>query len=596
MAEIIPNGDIELYRDIPLDRDYNHTWYFTSANGQMLKMREYLSNQYSTFTNMSYMRSGRNEIKIECAIANLQDVNYMSFINKTPFESRRYFAFVDDIEYINNETTKLHYRIDPIQTYFFDYDIMPSFVEREHAASDGLFENVIPEDFKNMELVINRYDISLTFNTKLGGSSNNDFICVLTRPNQISDEIIQGIMANNYPVYLGSVYPFFVSPIKIRNAGSGTSILIPATSSDYSYDGTENFAKNFQISVIDSLSIENWEIYDMYVVPADLHALTSYSTSVAGSGNYTITKNFYISKHFKYGDTTYTPKNKKLYTSPYKNFTIFSQMDGIKQYDVQKFVGDTQNIGNDDILRITLKLDLYEVPMASGVISVYNYDTGKSITPISDMSKFNLSTLSYRTPYSVDSYSKFLAQRAQGIGFHALVKGFSVIPHSLQTINFSQTPSGREKGVTPQVAGLGAIASGLNAIADIGSSLMNAYRSTDTLSGQFDIDVATAQTVRYGAYLFEYNIRPEQAKIVDDFFTMYGYATKTVKQPNRNARKSFTYVKTINCEIEPKNKGMQNSAKEQIQEIYNHGITFWHSDKTIGDYTVANDPTGNIGG
>lgn len=591
MAEIIPNGDIELYRDIPLDRDYNHTWYFTSANGQMLKMREYLDNQYSTFTNMSYMRSGRNEIKIECAIANLQDVNYMSFINKTPFESRRYFAFVDDIEYINNETTKLHYRIDPIQTYFFDYDIMPSFVEREHAASDELFENVIPEDFNNMELVVNHTDSRFAFKTNLGGSANNDYLCVLCRPNK-DDPLSQAFYSANHPIYNGSPYPLFVSPVNLIDTSEPTPTLTPFPQT-YNWNNTEQKAKDVRETVINKLIRVNWDIFDMYITPGDLHYLTAYSSEVAGSGIYSETRAFYIDNNFRYGNKFYTPKNKKLYTSPYKYFTIFSPMDGTKNYDLQKMkISSAEN----NAFSFDVHIDLFEVPQASGVITIPDYDTGVVLSQFSDGTKFNIPTLAYRTPYSIDSFNQFLAQRAQGIGFHAMVKGFSVIPHSLQTIKFSNLISGRMKGVTPEVAGLGAVASGLNAIADVGSSLINAYNQSDTLSGQFDIDIATSQNTRYGAYMIEYNIRPEQAKIVDDFFTMYGYATKTVKQPNRNARTSFTYVKTINCEIEPKNKGMQNSAKEQIQEIYNHGITFWHSDKTIGDYTVANDPTGNIGG
>ena len=45
------------------------------------------------------------------------------------------------------------------------------------------------------------------------------------------------------------------------------------------------------------------------------------------------------------------------------------------------------------------------------------------------------------------------------------------------------------------------------------------------------------------------HVQPEIAKSIDDYFTMFGYATKQVKVPNINVRPHWTYTKTIDCNV-----------------------------------------------
>ena len=89
------------------------------------------------------------------------------------------------------------------------------------------------------------------------------------------------------------------------------------------------------------------------------------------------------------------------------------------------------------------------------------------------------------------------------------------------------------------------------------------------------------------------DVRKDYAKLIDDFFTMYGYATNAVKVPNTHVRKNFTYVKTCNCLIKPKdNKALNYDDEEKITSIYNNGITFWVNPENVGDYSVDNTPIG----
>ena len=79
----------------------------------------------------------------------------------------------------------------------------------------------------------------------------------------------------------------------------------------------------------------------------------------------------------------------------------------------------------------------------------------------------------------------------------------------------------------------------------------------------------------------------EQAKMIDDYFTRFGYAIKKTQIPNRNARPHWTYVKTIGCVIEG---SCPADVEATICSIYDNGITFWNNPDEIGDYSLDNSP------
>lgn len=79
--------------------------------------------------------------------------------------------------------------------------------------------------------------------------------------------------------------------------------------------------------------------------------------------------------------------------------------------------------------------------------------------------------------------------------------------------------------------------------------------------------------------------KTEYLKIIDDYFTMYGYKVNSVKIPNITGRPNWNYVKTINANI------LGNIPQEDIQElknIFDNGVTFWHNPDTFLDYSQNN--------
>lgn len=81
------------------------------------------------------------------------------------------------------------------------------------------------------------------------------------------------------------------------------------------------------------------------------------------------------------------------------------------------------------------------------------------------------------------------------------------------------------------------------------------------------------------------HIKPEFATIIDDYFTMFGYATHRTKIPNRNVRPHWTYTKTTGCVV---HGSVPADDMKSICRIFDNGITFWKNGNEIGDYSLDN--------
>lgn len=88
-------------------------------------------------------------------------------------------------------------------------------------------------------------------------------------------------------------------------------------------------------------------------------------------------------------------------------------------------------------------------------------------------------------------------------------------------------------------------------------------------------------------YMAETCITKQYAMAIDEYFTMYGYATERVKVPNISSRPHFNYTKTKDCIITGK---IPADDLKKICKIFDNGITFWKNADEVGDYTLNNSP------
>lgn len=151
---IQPNSTVILLKAVPLDKNYENTLWFDSASDQY----SHFASSYTkkTFSNISYQRVYRDKIRLQVEADSIYDYNYMLFQN-TSFGSKWFYAFILSATYINNVTTEIEYQIDVMQTWLFQAILKPSFVEREHVATDAIGEWLQPEPVDTGDMVTMTY-------------------------------------------------------------------------------------------------------------------------------------------------------------------------------------------------------------------------------------------------------------------------------------------------------------------------------------------------------------------------------------------------------------------------------------------------------
>ncbi|MBP9988956.1 MAG: hypothetical protein KBT46_05600 [Ruminococcus sp.] len=146
---IVPNSELCLLMDVPLQKNYEHTISFLTAIEQENYFKRKI--KYSS-DNYSFIRANGNSIKVPYSAESLFDVNYIMFKN-TNFGNKWFFAFVNSIDYVNNSTAEIKFEIDVIQTWLFDFELKQSFIDREHTSTDSIGGNVVPENIETGEYV-----------------------------------------------------------------------------------------------------------------------------------------------------------------------------------------------------------------------------------------------------------------------------------------------------------------------------------------------------------------------------------------------------------------------------------------------------------
>ena len=149
MAYIQPHSNIYVLKDVPLNPSYDDTFTFKNKEEQY----NYFINKVKfELVNYSIVRERTNALRVEGDIGEYYDVNYLMFQNDN-FSDKWFYAFIVDVQYINPNTTLIVFQLDVMQSWMFDYTILPSLVEREHVYDDSLYANLIPEGIQVNERI-----------------------------------------------------------------------------------------------------------------------------------------------------------------------------------------------------------------------------------------------------------------------------------------------------------------------------------------------------------------------------------------------------------------------------------------------------------
>ena len=82
------------------------------------------------------------------------------------------------------------------------------------------------------------------------------------------------------------------------------------------------------------------------------------------------------------------------------------------------------------------------------------------------------------------------------------------------------------------------------------------------------------------------SIKAENARVIDEYFSTFGYKVARVKVPNVTGRTNWNYVKTIDANI---HAYIPQKDCVEIKNMFNAGVTFWHNPSTFLDYSQSNN-------
>lgn len=567
MAYIQPNSIIEFFGDLSISPSYENSLYFENEAAK----DSYFSGltKLGTVSNCTYSRENRGFVRVELPMGRLIGATYMRFKN-TSFENKWFYAFVKQVNWINNLTTEIQFNIDPLMTWMGTFTLNQCYIERQHTLNDGIGNNIAEEGLSIGEYVIEDKEL-ITL-----GTSRIVMVYI-----ENSADVADGKM-------IGGVY----SPYKC-------AVFRPD-----------------QLSVINDL-LETLVEKNLIQNVVSLYMCYSDITNSIVDSDGTGSEEVVIEKPYQ-SLNGYVPRNKKLFCYPYKFMEIDNREGDSHEYYYEYFntLPDQTSSGNCNFYMYWVANAKCDV-----LIAPRNY---KGNTQVGKNVLFNERIGMSHFPqcaFATDTYAAYLAQKNAYLmqektkaNIKGAISGAVVAAGALSLGAVAAAPA---LAVAAPVAGLiaGPVAAGAGAAGAMGSLttaaatigtgaavgglvpmskviaenlIENKIRPTtpETASGDLTIDALFSASQKCFVAI-KRCITKNYAMMLDSYFDMYGYAVKQRGIPNMNARPNWTFVKTIGCSV---GGNLPADDAAAIETIFDNGIRFWKNHSNIGNYNLNNSP------
>lgn len=555
MAYVEPSGIIQLMKGINLDNRYAHTIYFENESLQ----NTYFSSKVThTFDRQSYTRHNSDIIRIKVASDAVADCTYMRFQNKN--NGKWYYAFINYVDYINENVTAITFEIDVMQTWFFQtgHDIKPCFVDREHVSTDTFGIYHAPDTPKTDEYVYKWL-------------KDSDLLQSYTVCVSISSEPTQFSEYDN-------------------NAYNGCRTLRYLETAENASTITEQIKELLGGSW--DKNVQSANMIDMYSFP------TAFASDTIANNVHDV-ENIAMPTSFQYSEASYTPKNKRLLSNPYSMLLVTDYCGENSLYEWEMF-------GNPTSVKFTLRGN----PIGGGSLIAYprnyagldnNFDSGILLNNFP------------KRAFSYDAYSAWLAAGGQTrLREQQTLVNMQGMARSMETVGdmFAVTKSASDAvlateagiatgGVLAPMA-VGQAAKSGQTIAQASANTINrqvaqreaqnninyafkdAKYAPDVTFGKMSSDIGVSHRIMEINFIAMFP-KYDEAIRIDDFFSTYGYSIKEVKQPNLTGRKHWNFLKTKGAVI---GGNMPTSSRKAIADIFDGGIFLWKNGDEVGNFRV----------
>lgn len=535
--------DLKLYKNFPIN-DYANQVYYANQNTRDSAFDKY---EDRTLKELASCDKTKRQIRLNVSYYVGNQYNYGCIIEN----NKRYYIFIDAVEWKSNlNTVILHYSYDYWQTYCYQIELKESYVEREHVEDDTFGKHIIDEG-----LPIDEYKVQSS--EVLDGKNDGMYFCITLSDTR---DAVSLTHSNPEPI------PSTCKPSRFEQS---TAIIFSDDLETVSY-------------FIDLLTSRNKldGISGMYSVPK-----TAIPTKIQKQGydwdtgedliKYVGINNdlptmlvWDISKPSKIDG--YTPINKKCFTYPYC-FANITNNNGSSLYGQFELSDD----------KSTVKFRYY-FPCIEGNTSFGYLADYDGVTKNFDKSLQGQTNI--ELPFVTNTFSAYLSANQNSIA------------NQYSTIDRNETASIVKAGVNGAVGIVGslatgniagAISSGIGTASNIADATLSAYNQRQAIDSSLK-DQESKANVSHGAYTGVGNIicgqigfkgqlitvTAENIKMIDDYFSMFGYKVNTIKKPELNTRPYWNYIKTSGVNMIG---NVPQDALTVLKQMFDNGVTMWHS-------------------
>lgn len=477
------------------------------------------------FTDFTPFRLSEQTVLVPNPADNYYNCNYIAFRNSDFNSNKWYFAFITQVDFVDMYTTRIHYELDVLQTYMFDMSFLPTFIERWHTPTDNVGDNLVDDGLELGDYVINDQEQTDQF--------DKYSIIVAATVDKYGNNSSGGYYGG---IYSGLTYNVF------ENASDVNSFISEMTSSNKA----------------DS-------IVAIFMMPSAFVSTKGSSTA----------KNFDFLFSAPKRNTLdgYTPNNKKLLTYPYKLLNVSNMSGQSADFHYEYFDEDSSIV-------FTLYADMSPNCTIKLIPKWYNGIKGDQGSPEINAIDYGLTLSGFpQCAWVTDAYQAYLAQTGSVSAFGVTLTG--------QDLTFAQQGASLIGNVLSANVG-GAV----NSFLGIAQNMAK-INATKSLPPQASGQTANGALVAMKAkdFLFtDLSIRYEFAQRIDHYWTMYGYPVHDVLPLSWDylkTRQSFNFIKTQGIIIQGDEIPAQ--ATEQLQNIFNSGVCFWHDVSNFGNFRAPNN-------
>lgn len=535
--------ELKLYKNFPIT-DYANQVYYANQNTRDSAFDKY---EDRTLKELASCDKTKRQIRLNVSYYVGNQYNYGCIIEN----NKRYYIFIDSVEWKSNlNTVILHYSYDYWQTYCYQITLNESYVEREHVKDDTFGKHIIDEG-----LPIDEYKVQSS--EVLDGNNDGMYFCITLSDTR---DAVSLTHSNPKPI------PSTCKPSRFEQS---TAIIFSDDMETVSY-------------FIDLLTSRNKldGISGMYSVPK-----SAIPTKIQKQGydwdtgedmiKYVGINNdlptmieWDLQKPSKIDG--YTPVNNKCFTYPYC-FANITNNNGSSLYGQFELADDKSTV------KFRYYFPCIEGNTSFGYLAEYDGVVKNFDKSIQGQTNIEL-------PFVTNTFSAYLSANQNSIA-----NQYSTIDRN-ETASVVKAGVGGAVGVIGSLATgnvAGAISSGIGTASNIADAMLSAYNQRQAIDSSLK-DQESKANVAHGAYTGVGNIicgqigfkgqlitvTAENIKMIDNYFSMFGYKVNTIKKPELNTRPYWNYIKTSGVNMIG---NVPQDALNVLKRMFDNGVTMWHS-------------------